>query len=123
MKKVGEEKTGLFKKVESINVSRILRELPRNVAFYFFTSTGNYTGECAMSLGDFVGKIKELDIKSIEFHLYREDFEKWVTETLEDKELAQEIEKLRKQNLSGESLRQKLHAVVSKRHEQLQRML
>ena len=123
MKKVGEEKTGTSKKVGSLNVSRILRELTRNEAFYFFTSIGNYTGECAMSLEDFVRKIKEVDIKSMEFHLYREDFEKWVTETLEDKELAQEIKNLQKQNLTGESLRQKLHATVSKRHEQLKRML
>jgi hypothetical protein len=123
LKKVCEEKTELSKKVESLNVSRILRELTRNEAFYFFTSIGNYTGECAMSLEDFVRKIKEVDIKSMEFHLYREDFEKWVTETLEDKELAQEIKNLQKQNLTGESLRQKLHAIVSKRYEQLKRML
>lgn len=123
MKKVGEEKTRLSKKVESLSVSRILRELSRNEAFYFFTSIGNYTGECAMSLEDFERKIKEVDIKSIEFHLYREDFEKWVTETLEDKELAQEIKNLQKQNLTGESLRQKLHAIVSKRYDQLKRML
>jgi len=122
LKKAGEEKTGLFKKVESLDVSRILRELTRNEAFYFFTSIGNYTGKCATSLEDYVRKIKEVDIKSIEFHLYREDFEKWVTETLEDKELAQEIKNLQKQNLTEESLRQKLHAIVSKRYEQLQRI-
>ena len=115
MKEAGERKIPLTRKVESAKVSRIIRELSKNEAFYFFTSIGNYTGECATSLEDFVKKIKEVDIKSIEFHLYREDFEKWVTETLEDKELAQEIEKLRKQNLTGESLRQKLHAVVSKK--------
>jgi hypothetical protein len=123
LKEVGEEKTGLSKKVESLTVSRILRQLTRNEAFYFFTSIGNYTGECATSLEDFLRKIKKVYMKSIEFHLYREDFEKWVTETLEDKELAQEIQKLRKQKLTGEFLREKLHAIVSKRHAQLKRML
>lgn len=123
MKELGEEKTGLSKKVESLTVSRILRQLTKNEDFYFFTSIGNYTGECAPSLEDFLRKIKEVYAKSIEFHLYREDFEKWVTETLEDKELAQEIQKLRKQKLTGEFLREKLHAIVSKRHAQLKRML
>jgi hypothetical protein len=123
LKELGEEKTGLSKKVESLTVSRILRQLTKNEDFYFFTSIGNYTGECAPSLEDFLRKIKEVYAKSIEFHLYREDFEKWVTETLEDKELAQEIQKLRKQKLTGEFLREKLHAIVSKRHAQLKRML
>ena len=123
MKKTREDKTELTKKVESLDVSRILRELSRNEAFYFFTSVGNYTGECATSLEEFSRKIKEVDIKSIEFHLYREDFEKWFTQTLEDKELAQEIRNLQKQNLTGESLRQKLHSPVSRRHEQLERLL
>ena len=123
MKEVGEEKTGLSKKVESLTVSRILRQLARNEAFYFFISIGNYTGECATSLEDFLRKIKKVYMKSIEFHLYREDFDKWVTETLEDKELAQEIEKLRKRKLTGEFLREKLQAIVSKRHAQLKRLV
>jgi len=122
LKKISEEKTPLSKEAKSLNVFRILRELTKNEAFYFFTSLGDYTGECAISLGDFVRKIKEVDIKSIEFHLNREDFEKWFTQTLEDKELAKEIKNLQKQNLTGESLRQKLHSTVSKRHEQLKRM-
>ena len=123
MKKPREGKITSAKKVESLNVSRILRELTKNEAFYFFTSLGDYTGECAISLGDFVRKIKEVDIRSIGFHLNREDFENWFTQTLEDKELAQEIKKLQKQNLSGEPLRQKLYSIVSIRHKQLERML
>jgi hypothetical protein len=123
LKKPSEGKIESAKKGESLNVSRILRELTKNEAFYFFTSLGDYTGEYAISLGDFVRKIKEVDIKSIEFHLSRGDFENWFTQTLEDKELAQEIRNLQKQNLTGESLRQKLHSTVSRRHEQLKRML
>ena len=123
MKKLSEDKTELAKKFEVPDVPRILRELSKNEAFYFFTSIGNYTGECATSLEDFIKKIKTVSVKSIEFHLYREDFEKWVAETLEDKELAQEIEKLRKQNTTEEFLREKLSAIVSKRYEQLRRML
>jgi hypothetical protein len=122
LKKISEEKTPLSKEAKSLNVFRILRELTKNEAFYFFTSLGDYTGECAISLGDFVRKIKEVDIKSIEFHLNRGDFENWFTQTLEDKELAQEIKNLQKQNLTGESLRQKLLSIGSRRREQLKRM-
>jgi len=123
LKKLSEDKTELAKKFEAPDVPRILRELSKNEAFYFFTSIGNYTGECATSLEDFIKKIKTVSVKSIEFHLYREDFEKWVAETLEDRDLVQEIENLRKQNTTEEFLREKLSVIVSKRYEQLRRML
>jgi len=123
LKKLSEDKTELAKKFEAPNIPRILRELSKNEAFYFFTSIGNYTGEYATSLEDFIKKIKTVIVKSIEFHLYQEDFEKWVAETLEDRELAQEIENLRKQNITEEFLRERISAIVSKRYEQLRRML
>ena len=41
--------------------SRILRKLPREKAFYFFTSIGNYTGEKAASLEEFAEKIEKVD--------------------------------------------------------------
>lgn len=52
----------------------------RENAFYFFTSVGNYTGESASSLEEFAKKIREVSIKSLEFHLHRGDFERWVAE-------------------------------------------
>jgi hypothetical protein len=96
-----------------------LRKLSRENAFYFFTSVGNYTGESASSLEEFAEKIREVSIKSLEFHLQRGDFERWVAETLQDKELAEEIKKLQNQNPSGDALRDQLYFLVSKRHEKL----
>ncbi len=103
--------------------SKILGKLPREKAFYFFTSIGNYTGESAASLEEFLEKIKEVSIKSLEFHLYREDFEKWIAQTLEDKELAQEIQNLRNMNLAGDNLRDQLCLTVLKRYEKLKHEL
>ena len=97
----------------------ILRKLPREKAFYFFTSIGNYTGESAASLEEFIGKIKEVSTKSLEFHLYRGDFEKWIAGTLEDKELAQEIRNLQNLNLTGDILRGQLYFIISKWCEKL----
>jgi len=51
----------------------------------------------------------------LEFHFHRGDFEKWVTETIADKELAEQIKKLQDQNLTGEKLRNQLHLIISKR--------
>jgi len=105
--------------VANSSISRILRKVPRENAFYFFTSIGNYAGENAASLEEFVRKIKEVDAKSLEFHLYRGDLEKWVEETLEDKELAEKIRSLKSLSPSGNSLRNQLYLIVSKRYEKL----
>jgi len=99
--------------------SRILRTVPREKAFYFFTSIGNYTGESAGSLKEFVEKVNEVNVKSLEFHLYRGDFEKWITEVLQDEGLASEIRRLQRLNLTGDTLRNQLVATVSRRMKQL----
>jgi hypothetical protein len=93
------------------------KELSKEKAFYFFTAIGNYTGESAASIEDFLEKIVRVDIKSIEFHFYRGDFEKWIAEIIEDKELAEQIKKLKDQNLTGEKLRNRLYQIISKRYE------
>jgi len=100
-------------------VSRILRKLSRENAFYFFTSIGNYIGENAASLEEFVKKIKEVNAKSLEFHFYRGDFQKWIAEVLEDGELAEEIKRLKNLKPVGDALRDQLYLVVSKRFKKL----
>jgi hypothetical protein len=99
--------------------SRILRTLPREKTFYFFTSIGNYTGESAASLKEFMEKVKTVNVKSLEFHLSRGDFEKWITEVLEDKKLALDVWRLQKSNLLGDSLRNQLYTTVSRRYKEL----
>jgi len=93
---------------------KALKTVPREKAFYFFTSIGNYTGTSASSLKEFMGKITEVNPKSLEFHLGRGDFEKWVSEVLQDPELAGEIKRLQKLNLTGNGLRDQLSFVVSR---------
>jgi alpha-amylase len=94
---------------------KILKTVPREKAFYFFTSIGNYTGLSASSLKEFMEKINEVNIKCLEFHIHRNDFEKWINEVLEDQELAAEIKKLQKFNLTGENLRNQIYVVISRR--------
>jgi hypothetical protein len=95
--------------------SKILASSPREKAFYFFTSIGNYTGVSASSLKEFTEKISEVNVKSLEFHLNRGDFEKWVNEVLQDHELAWDLKKLQRLNLSGDNLRNQLCLIVSRR--------
>jgi hypothetical protein len=107
---------GLFV-VESASI--ILRKVLREEAFYFFSSIGNYIGESAASLEEFSEKIKEVNSKSLEFHLYRRDFEKWVDEVLGDAGLAERIRELRNQKLVGDHLQDQLYITVLKRYNEL----
>ncbi|HXX86856.1 MAG TPA: hypothetical protein VEH86_00215 [Candidatus Acidoferrum sp.] len=100
-------------------MSKGLKIVPREKAFYFFTSIGNYTGASALSLKEFMEKINEVNVKSLEFHLGRGDFEKWVSDVLQDTELAGDIRRLQKLNLSGEALRNQLFLTVSRRLKRL----
>ncbi|MEM3729072.1 MAG: DUF5752 family protein [Candidatus Bathyarchaeia archaeon] len=93
---------------------KALKTVPRDKAFYFFTSIGNYIGESASSLKEFMEKINEVNVKSLEFHLYRGDFEKWINEVLEDAVLAEEVRKLKMANLTGENLRNQLYITVAR---------
>jgi len=83
--------------------------------FHFYSSEGHGTGQSATSIEDFAEKIKKVDAKSLEFHLNRKDFEKWIAESLGDMELVEEINNLYKQNPVGETLRNQLYIIVSKR--------
>jgi hypothetical protein len=103
----------------SVLPSRVLRSVLREEAFYFFTSIGNYTGVSASSLDEFLQRMKDVDIKSLEFHLFREDFEKWIAQTLGDDKLASEIKLVRGQKIVGNALRDRLYFVVSRRLKEL----
>lgn len=102
-----------------VSSSKALRNVMREEAFYFFTSIGNYTGQSASSLDEFLQKIKDVNIKSLEFHLFREDFEKWIAQTLGDNRLAEDVKNLRVQKVVGNALRDRLYFLVSRRLKEL----
>lgn len=98
----------------SIPNQRFLRNLSKDEAFYFFTSIGSYTGQSATSLEEFLLRIKDINVNSLEFHLYRGDFERWVTMTLGDAKLAEEIKSLRDMKVAGDAVRDRLYLIVSR---------
>lgn len=87
--------------------------------FYFYIDIGKYAGMSASSYEEFLTCIKKIDTKSLSFHLKRGDFEKWVSNILNDKELAKKIEKIKNQKLWGQALRNRLYHAVSERQEEL----
>jgi hypothetical protein len=91
--------------------SNTLRIVPAYNAFYFFADIGKYTDKCSTCLADFCNTMLTIDIKSVEFHFKRGDFVLWIRETLGEKELADEINKVNKAT-RGEELRTTIHQTV-----------
>lgn len=96
-----------------------LREPEQAAPFHFYVDIGDYTGISAASYKDFLRSIKQVKAKSLGFHVERGDFEKWALDVLKDKKLAKEIRKIKRQELKGQALRNRLYRIVSKRHKEL----
>jgi DNA-binding PadR family transcriptional regulator len=107
-----------FQKFDKKVALSILNPVPLEKAFHFHTGINQYLGVYANSLNDFCDKIQKIDLKSIEFHLQRKDFELWLR-SLGDLELAKRMELIRGMNLSGEKLRKKVYETVKSRCEEL----
>jgi hypothetical protein len=98
------------------DVQRINGYLKPMNSFYFFSSIGQYTGESASSLEEFAQKIKRIDVRSLEFHFMRGDFERWISDACGEKELGKKIVAMHEQNPTGENLRNMLQGVISVCH-------
>jgi hypothetical protein len=109
-------------KVNTKLIKKILRTVPQNEAFYFFTDIGEYTGKSANSLDNFCNKIRLMELKSVLFHFDRQDFEKWIKGTIGDAILAEKIGKI-KNSVTREEFRTEIHRIVEQRLSQLKKLL
>ncbi|MGA2681461.1 MAG: DUF5752 family protein [Candidatus Bathyarchaeia archaeon] len=98
---------------------KILASVPYTNGFHFFTSVGQYTGETAVSLATFAKEVEVTPIESIDFHFKTADFQKWISETIGDAELATAIGHIEKE-LNGEPLRRRILKIVNERVSELE---
>ena len=117
---VGKEAIGL-PKTDKAHATKILSHLPADKAFHFYTGVHQYTHVIAHSLQEFVDKLQKIDVKSVEFHIPRKDFENWV-HSLGDVELAKKLGVIRSMHLRGEDLRTRTYEAVKHRLEELKRI-
>jgi hypothetical protein len=97
---------------------QILRNVPTENGFHFTTNKGEYSGLTAISLEDFISKLKIADVDSVSFHYYRGDFQRWITNILGDKGFADQLCFIETQ-ISGEQLRKELLKMMDKRLREL----
>lgn len=106
----------------NVEIVEILRTVPYEKGFHFYSAIGNFSGETATSLDDFEKKLQVVSADSVNFHLQRGDFQKWIEDTLGDRELAKRVS-LVKLTLPVENLRKELLAIVQTRITELRREL
>ena len=108
--------TQIVSKIDSL---KILNSVPFEKGFHF-TENGNYTGITAISLPEFIEKLRVVNIESIQFHYSRGDFQNWIQETIGDLELANRMCYI-KSGTKGERLREQLLRIVQNRMSELQK--
>lgn len=106
-------------RLEQINLTRaILRKLPYEKGFHFYKTYGHYTGITATSLIEFQSKLRIVDEQSLLFHYPRGDFQKWIHNTLKDKQLSNQID-ITTSNLSSKNIRENLLSIITNRLKEL----
>jgi len=115
--------TALGTRILKLRVSKeeatsLLNPVSSEKEFYFHTGINNYSGTHANSLLDFCKKLENVELKSIEFHLFRKDFEQWL-KSIGDLELAKKMGIIRKTGTLGEELRRIIHKTAKDRCNEL----
>jgi hypothetical protein len=85
-----------------------LSRLPNDKAFHFYLGMEQPTGVSAESVKEFYNVVETVALSSLEFHLEREDFEKWFKTAVQDDVFAGELAGLRETGLKGEALRMQI---------------
>jgi DNA-binding Lrp family transcriptional regulator len=105
---------GITKKGKAI--LKAITPVPKDTAFHFYTGVGQPTGFSAESLKDFYEIVKRVAIGSVEFHLYRGDFENWIKTAFKDAALTDELANLKSAKLKGEELRKEIITAIATKY-------
>jgi hypothetical protein len=97
--------------------SKLLRSVTEQEGFHFYVALGEPIGKTAMSLTDFAEKMADVDMRSVNFHYPRKDFEKWIFEVIGDTKLASRLNMISRMHIGikGEALRNQIVRVVKVR--------
>jgi alpha-amylase len=103
---------------------RLLRRLPAGMGFKFSYDFIRSSGLVVQSLREFCSVLKTIDVSSVEYHVERGDFVRWLSQVVGDEELSNEVNRIgnTKRKLKGETLRKRILRVVEKRLKQLNKI-
>ena len=95
---------------------KVFMPVPKDTGFHFYYGIDRLSDFTAESLEQFYRVIKQISAESLEFHLYRGDFETWLKEACKEPELASEFEGAKAADLKGEELRKELLKVLDAKY-------
>ena len=98
------------------NALKAFTRVPEGKEFHFYSDIDKPTGFHADSIVSFYELLKLLPNESLEFHIYRGDFENWFREEFEDSVLADELAGMKTCELKDEALRNEILAVLEERY-------
>jgi len=90
--------------------------VPANMEFHFYLGIGQPAGMSAASIKEFYDAVRKVDAASLEFHLYRGDFENWIRTVVNDATYADELAHMKKSELKGENLRKEIAKAAEARY-------
>ncbi len=98
------------------NALKAFTPLEENMSFQFYTRIGYPTIFSAQNLADFYRLTRQIEAESLEFHLYRGDFENWLKEAYQNPELAESLNKLKDAYIKGEALRKEILKAIDQKY-------
>jgi predicted transcriptional regulator len=90
--------------------------VPEGMGFHFYNGVDQPTDITAKTLREFHEDIKKVSVDSLEFHIYRGDFENWLKDACKESEFAQEVGVVKDADLKGEELRAELLKVLDAKY-------
>ena len=91
--KVKEWAIELGKKLNTVSLPlNLLKTVPSEYSFQFFTELEKNTGITASNTVEFAEKLQIIPIQSVTFHFQRQDFQRWFKITIGDEELSKRID-------------------------------
>jgi DNA-binding Lrp family transcriptional regulator len=101
---------------EGKNALKAVVCVPEGKEFQFYVGLDQPAGFSAATVKDFCEAVKQVDEASIDFHLYRGDFENWVRAAVNDDFFADELMQMKTSELKGESLRKEIVKAIEERY-------
>ena len=98
------------------NVLKMVTPVSSEMSFLFYVEIDKPMGFTAHSMEEFYRFIKQVTVDSLEFHLYRGDFENWLKDVFKDSELAEAFGALKTEEVKGEDLRKALVKAIDAKY-------
>jgi predicted transcriptional regulator len=95
---------------------RVFAQVPKDMGFHFCHGVDRPTDFTAQSLEEFYRLVNQVSVDSLEFHLYRGDFENWLKEAVKDPDFADKIAGAKAVGLKGEDLRAQLLKMLDSKY-------